>query len=283
MLPQRSRRLTARQRSRPRAPPPGAIQWRGGGRDRTCSGREGGQSRGDLPLVPGERDEEADAHGEPSHLRTERRAGARIRRLTQRSRLPAPGGARGPALTRLSSEERRPPGLLPLFLPARLRSLRGGRGVDTSGGLTMAPWSPWQRGPSELSPSPAQSRPAGDRPQPPRGPPGGARASALGARSRSGKCISHDAPRAGSLWKAPTDPPRRPKPQRPTERMMAFPRGSSARGRYQSRQGARLSSPPTTDQATLGPRELGGTWAWTRWRVLTPLTLCGFVTESKRI
>lgn len=282
MLPRRSRRLTARQRSRPRAPPPGAIQRPG--EAGTAHAQEGrGQSRGDLPLVPGERDEEADAHGEPSHLRTERRAGARMRRLTQRSRLPAPGGARAPALTRLSSEERRPPSLLPLFLPARLRSLRGGRGVDTSGVLTMAPWSPWQREPSELSPSPAQSRPAGDRAQPPRGPPGGARASALGARSRSGKCISHDAPRAGSLWKAPTDRPRHPKPQRPTERMMAFPRGGSARGRYQSRQGARLSSPSTTGQATLRPREPRGTWAWTRWRVLTPLTLCGFATESKRI
>lgn len=87
----------------------GAIQWRG--EAGTAHAREGrGQSRGDLPLVPGERDEEADAHGEPSHLRTERRAGARMQRLTQRSRLPAPGGARAPALTRLSSEERRPPG-----------------------------------------------------------------------------------------------------------------------------------------------------------------------------
>lgn len=87
----------------------GSNSAAGGGRDRACSGREGTEPR-DLPLVPGERDEEADAHGEPSHLRTERRAGARIRRLTQRSRLPAPGGARAPALTRLSSEERRPPG-----------------------------------------------------------------------------------------------------------------------------------------------------------------------------
>lgn len=86
--------------------------------------------------------------------------------------------------------------------------------METSDVLTMAPWSSWQREPSVLSPSPAQSWPAGDRAQPPRGPPGGGRASALGARSRSGKCISNDVPRAGSLWKAPTDRPRHPKPQR---------------------------------------------------------------------
>lgn len=142
--------------------------------------------------------------------------------------------------------------------------------METSDVLTMAPWSSWKREPSVLSPSPAESWPAGDRAQPPRGPPGGGRASALGARSRSGKCISHDVPRAGSLWKAPTDRPRHPKTQRPTERMMTFTRGSSARGHYQSRQGARLSGPSTTDQATLGPRGLRGTWAWTRWQV-TPL------------
>lgn len=282
MLPQRSRRLTARQRSRPQAPPPGQFSGRGRPGPRML-GKGGGRAAGTYHWSLENETRKRMPTGSRAiyALSAEPGLGSDASRRGHGSRLRV---ALGPLRSHgCPARSDGLPGLLPLFLPARLRSLRGGRGVDTSGVLTMAPWSPWQREPSELSPSPAQSRPAGDRAQPPRGPPGGVRASALGALSRSGKCISHDAPRAGSLWKAPTDRPTHPKPQRPTERMTAFPRGGSARGRYQSRQGARLSSPPTTDQATLRPREPRGTWAWTRWRVLTPLTLCGFATESKRI